>query len=106
MTQITENETKQQTIVVFVRILLDMLICCCICWYFISLLGNMMLAGTGVTRVGNEATRVNFLILPHPLTNFEMQEHYQKEPKFKGANSRNNLPKTMKAGDCVINLEQ
>ena len=30
---------------------------------------------------------------PHPLTNFEIQEYYQNEPRFKGVCSRNNLPK-------------
>ena len=29
----------------------------------------------------------------HPLKNFEMQKHYENEPKFDGAYSRNNLPK-------------
>ena len=27
------------------------------------------------------------LILPHPLTNFEIKRHYQNEPKFNGAYS-------------------
>ena len=31
---------------------------------------------------------------PHPLSNFEI-EKYQKEPKFKGVYSGNNLPKKM-----------
>ena len=30
---------------------------------------------------------------PHPLTNFEIQKYYQKEPKFNGVYSGNNLPK-------------
>ena len=29
---------------------------------------------------------------PHPLTNFEIQEYYQNEPRFKGVFSRDNLP--------------
>ena len=28
----------------------------------------------------------------HHLTNFERQKYYQKEPKFNGVYSRNNLP--------------
>ena len=32
-------------------------------------------------------------MLPHPLTNFEIQKHYQSEPKFNSVYSRNNLPK-------------
>ena len=31
------------------------------------------------------------LILPHPLTNFEIQRYYQNEPKFNGIYSRDNL---------------
>ena len=32
-------------------------------------------------------------MLPHPLTNSEIQKYYQNEPKFYGFYSRNNLPK-------------
>ena len=32
-----------------------------------------------------------FLMLPHPLTNFEIQK-YENEPRFNGVFSRNNLP--------------
>ena len=30
-----------------------------------------------------------FLILPHPLTNFETKKCHQNEPKLNGVNSRN-----------------
>ena len=30
---------------------------------------------------------------PYHLTYFEIQKHYQNEPKFNGVYSRNNLPK-------------
>ena len=43
-------------------------------------------------------------MLPHPLTNFEIQKFYQNEPKFNGVYSRNNLPK-IKDGAYVINLD-
>ena len=33
-------------------------------------------------------------MLPHPLTNFEIQKYYQNEPKCSQVYSRNNLPKT------------
>ena len=47
------------------------------------------------------------LLIPlHPLTNFEMQKYYQNEPRFNGAFSRNNLPKTIKYGTYVINLDE
>ena len=43
---------------------------------------------------------------PHPLTNFEIQEYYQNEPRFNGVFSRDNLPNTIKNGDYVINLDE
>ena len=43
---------------------------------------------------------------PHPLTNFEIREYYQDEPKFNGVFSRNNLPKKIKDGAYVINLDE
>ena len=43
---------------------------------------------------------------PHPLINFEIQRHYQNEPRFNGAFSRNNLPKTIKDGAYVIDLDE
>ena len=33
------------------------------------------------------------LLNAHSLTNFETQKYYQKEPKFNGVYSRNDLPK-------------
>ena len=42
-------------------------------------------------------------MLPHRLTNFEIQKYYQKESKFNGVYSKNNLPK-IKDGAYVINL--
>ena len=42
---------------------------------------------------------------PYPLTNFEIQTHYQKEPKFNGVYSRDNLPNT-EDGAYVINLDK
>ena len=32
----------------------------------------------------------------HPLTNFEIQEYYQNEPRFNGVFSRDNLPNTIR----------
>ena len=42
----------------------------------------------------------------HPLTNFEIQEYYQNEPRFNGVFSRHNLPKSIKNGGYVINLDE
>ena len=49
---------------------------------------------------------MGFLIRPHPLTNFELQMYYQNEPRFNGVFSRNNLPKKIKDGAYVINLDE
>ena len=49
---------------------------------------------------------MGFLMPPHPLTNFEIQKYYQNEPRFNGVFSRNNLPKKIKDGGCVINLDE
>ena len=45
-------------------------------------------------------------MLPHHLANFEIQKYYQNEPRFNGAFSRNNLPKKIKDGAYVINLDE
>ena len=44
-------------------------------------------------------------MLPHPLTNLDIQKCYQNEPKFNDAYSRRNLPK-IKDGVYVINLDE
>ena len=44
-------------------------------------------------------------MLPHPLTNFEIQKYYQNEPRFNGVYSRDNLPK-IKDGAYIINLDE
>ena len=49
---------------------------------------------------------MEFLMMPHPLTNFEMQKYYQNEPRFNGVYSRNNSPEKMKDGAYVINLAE
>ena len=53
-----------------------------------------------------ETKKKDFLMLPHPLTNLEIQRYYQNEPRFNGVYSRNNLPKTIKDGAYVINLDE
>ena len=45
-------------------------------------------------------------MLPHPLTTFEIQKYYKNEPRFNGVFSRNNLPKKIKDGAYVINLDE
>ena len=43
---------------------------------------------------------------PHPLTNFEIREYCENESRFNDVYSRDNLPKTMKNGAYVINLDE
>ena len=55
-----------------------------------SLLGDVLskgLSGKGVIRAGERTIRAGygyFLTPPHPLTNLEIQEYYQNEPRFNG----------------------
>ena len=41
---------------------------------------------------------------PHYLTDFEIQKHYQNEPRFNSVDSRDNLPK-IKHGAYLMNLD-
>ena len=49
---------------------------------------------------------MRFLMPPHPLKSFEIQKYYQNETRFNSAFSRNNLPKAIKDGAYVINLDE
>ena len=49
---------------------------------------------------------MGFLIPPHPLTNFELQKYYKNKPRFNGVFSRSNLPKKIKDGAYIINLDE
>ena len=49
---------------------------------------------------------MGFLMPPHPLTNFEIQKYYENQPRFNGVFSRDNLPKKIKDGAYVINLDE
>ena len=46
------------------------------------------------------------LILPHPLTNFQIHKHYQNESRFNGVYSGDKLPNKIKGGAYVINLDE
>ena len=48
---------------------------------------------------------MEFQMPPHLLTNFEIRKH-QNEQRFNGVFSRNNLPKKVKDGAYVINLDE
>ena len=49
---------------------------------------------------------MRFLILPHPLKNFELQKYYKNEPRFNGVFSRSNLPKKIKDRAYIINFDE
>ena len=44
-------------------------------------------------------------MLPHPLTNFEIQKYYKNEPRFNGVYSRDNLSE-IKDEAYIINLDE
>ena len=94
VTKTIENETKEQK-GGFLSMLFGTL--------GASLLGNL-LSGKGFLRAG-EGIKKNSLMPPHPLTNFEIIQYYENEPSFNGVYSRNNLPKMIKNGAYVINLD-
>ena len=48
---------------------------------------------------------LSLLMVPSPLTSFEIQKFYHREPRFNGVYSVNNLPK-IKDGTYVINLDK
>ena len=105
VTKTIENETKEQR-GGFLSMLLGTL--------GASLLGNLLTGGKGIVRAGEGIIRasegvkkkLNLLLPFHPLTNFEISEYYKNEPRFNGVYSRNNLPKTIKKGAYVINLDE
>ena len=49
---------------------------------------------------------MEFLMPLLPLTSFEIQKYYKDEPRFNGIFSRNNLPKKIKDGTYIINLDE
>ena len=40
-------------------------------------------------------------MLPHPLTDFEIQKYYQNEPRFNGIYSKDNLPNIKVEADVI-----
>ena len=102
-----ENETKKQK-GGFLSMLLGTL--------GASLLGNLLAGGKGIVCAGEGIVRAGagakkkkqkFNLMPFdPLTNFETSEYYKNEPRFSGVYSRDNLPKTMKKGAYVTNLDE
>ena len=101
VTETIKNETKEHK-GGFLSMLLDTL--------GAALLGNLLpgkgtvTAGEGTVRA-EEGIKKKALIPPHPLTNFEIRKYYENEPRFNGFFSRDNLPKTIKNGAYIINLD-
>ena len=92
-----------------------------------SLLGNLLTGGKGMMRAGegnavsrargkgivragegsgSKKKKLNLLLPFHPLANIEINEYYINEPRFNGIYSRNNLPKIIKKGAYIINLDE
>ena len=110
-----ENETKEQR-GGFLSMLLGTL--------GASLLGKLLTGGKGIMRAGEGSVasrakddgilrarsgskkNLNSLLPFDPLTNIEISEYYKNEPRSNGVYSRNNLPKTIKKGAYVINLDE
>ena len=106
VTKTIENKTKEQR-GRFLSMLLGTL--------GASLLGNLFSgkgsarAGEGIVRAGEGVKKKprKFSLMPfHPLTNIEINEFYKNESRFNGVYSRNNLPKIIKKGPYVINLDE
>ena len=106
VTKTSKNETKEQK-GEFLGMLLGTL--------GPSLLGDLLTkslsgkrtirAGEGFLRTG-KGIKKEALMPGHPLTNFQIQEYYKNEPRFNDVYSRDNLPKTIKNGAYVINLDE
>ena len=73
-----------------------------------SLLGDLLtnLSRKGTVRAGEGIFLKKALMPPHSLTNFELKEYYENEPRFNGVYSGDNLPKTIKNGSYVISLDE
>ena len=80
-----------------------------------SLLGDLLtenLSVKGTVRAGEaflragEGIKKKVLMPPHPSTIFKILEYYKNEPRFNSVYSRDNLPKTIKNGAYVINLDE
>ena len=103
VTKTIKNEKKGQK-GGFLSVLLDTL--------GASLSGNLLtgkgtvIAGEGFLRTGEEIKKKKALIPPHALTNFEIEEYYENKLRFNGIYSRDNLPKTIRNGAYVINLDE
>ena len=72
-----------------------------------SLLGNL-LSGKGLARAGEGIVRAGEGVKKNPekFSLMPFQFNHKNEPRFNGVYSRNNLPKIIKKGAYVINLDE
>ena len=102
VTEAIKNETKEQK-GGFLSMLLDTL--------GASVLGNLLTgkgtvrAGEGTVRIREEIKKKSFNAAPF-FHKFEIKKYYENEPRFNGVYSRDNLPKIIKNGAYVINLDE
>ena len=103
VTKTIKNETKEQK-GGFLSTLLDTL--------GASLLENI-LARKGIVRAGSGNQKGKGIVRAsygkewsHPLKNFEIQNFYENEPRVNCVYSRNTLPKKIKNGAYVTNLDE
>ena len=73
---------------------------------FLSLLLGTLGASLGGNLLSGKGIKKKSLMAPHPLANFEIRKYYENVPKFNGVYSRNSLPKIIKTGAHVINLDE
>ena len=72
----------------------------------------LSMSGKGNVRAGEETIRAGevirkkALMSPHPLTNYEIKNYNKNQPRSNSVYSRDNLPKTIKNGAYVINLNE
>ena len=57
------------------------------------------------SKSGIKSETEGFLMLTNPLTNLEIQNYFQNQPKLKGLSSKYNLPR-INDGAYVINLDK
>ena len=73
------------------------------------IISKFITGGNGIIRAGKgikKKKKSNLLIPFHPLTNFEIIEYYENEPRFNGVYSRDNLPAKIKKGAYIINSDE
>ena len=71
-----------------------------------SLLENIKASYVRPSFSALQNNKMDFLMLPHPLTNFEIQKYYENKHKFNDVYSRDNLPNKIKDRAYVINLDE